>query len=69
MSLELNLVDEKQIATRLGVSLSTVRRLRMRDSAFPPAIFVTDDCIRYDAAAVADWVKSRTTERKPGAKR
>lgn len=48
-----------EVAKRLGVSVALVRR--MADAGTIPAIRVTAKCYRYDAAAVEQFVASRST--------
>lgn len=55
----MTLISEKEVAERLGASLSTVRKLRQQDATFPPAIKITNDLIRYDRDALAAWIATR----------
>lgn len=54
------LINVAQAAKILGVSCSTVERLRRNPSAnFPAPIRVSDSCVRYDEAELLEWVKGR----------
>ncbi|MCX2499321.1 helix-turn-helix transcriptional regulator [Plesiomonas shigelloides] len=54
------LINVTQAAKIMGVSRSTVERLRRRPAAnFPAPIRVSDNCVRYDQEALLAWVKSR----------
>lgn len=63
-ALESKLLNEREVAARLGVSLSTVRKLRFNDPTFPAAIKVTSDVVRFDATALATWVASRAEAKR-----
>lgn len=62
--LECKLLSEREVADRLGVSLSTVRRLSLHDATFPARLKITADSVRYDSADLATWVKSRPSVAK-----
>ncbi|PVU67735.1 hypothetical protein C9E85_00730 [Plesiomonas shigelloides] len=54
------LITAPQAAKILGVSRSTVERLRRHPTAnFPAPIRISDCCVRYDQEALLTWVKSR----------
>lgn len=54
------LISTKSAAKILGVSNSTIERLRRHPAAnFPAPIRISDNCVRYDQEELLAWVKSR----------
>lgn len=54
------------LAKRLGLSVSTVERLRVRNPAsLPPHIHIGSS-IRYDEATVNAWLRSRLADQAAG---
>jgi excisionase family DNA binding protein len=54
------LIPTSQVSTRLGVSRSTVERLRRNPAAnFPKPIRVGPNSVRFDADELAAWIESR----------
>lgn len=54
------------LAKRLGLSISTVERLRAHGSdAVPPHVVVGNRSVRYDAATVDAWIAERMGAAKP----
>jgi len=48
------------LAKRLGLSVSTIERLRTRgEGQLPPHLVIGQRTIRYDLAAVEDWLAAR----------
>ena len=48
------------LAKRLGLSVSTIERLRARgDGQLPPHLVIGRRTIRYDVAVVEDWLAAR----------
>lgn len=61
------LISEKEVARRLAIGVSTVRRLARNDPSFPAALKLTPGItgvVRYDAAAVEAWLKTRPNAAK-----
>jgi excisionase family DNA binding protein len=54
-------LSEKEVATYLNVSLSTIRRWRRNASG--PAFFRFGGVLRYSQAAVDEFIANRTTNR------
>jgi excisionase family DNA binding protein len=53
------LLNEKELASYLGVSLSTVKRLRAEGL---PAIKVGKRAVRFDRQQVREWLQRRAQE-------
>jgi excisionase family DNA binding protein len=53
------LLNEKGLAAYLGVSLSTVKRLRAEGM---PAIKVGKRAVRFDRQQVREWLRQRAEE-------
>ncbi|EFI7892934.1 MULTISPECIES: helix-turn-helix transcriptional regulator [Klebsiella/Raoultella group] len=54
------LLTIKQLSSRLGVSRATVERLRRSpDAAFPKAIPIGPNSIRFDDTEIEQWLASR----------
>ncbi len=54
------LIPTSQVSTRLGVSRSTVERLRRNPAAkFPKPIKIGPNSVRYDAAELDQWLDAR----------
>ncbi|MGL6422653.1 helix-turn-helix transcriptional regulator [Aeromonas caviae] len=54
------LISTSQLSTRLGVSRSTVERLRRNPTAcFPKPIHIGPNSVRYDLAEIDQWLESR----------
>lgn len=52
------------LAKRLGLSVSTIERLRARgEGQLPPHLVIGRHTIRYDAAVVEDWLGARLHDR------
>ncbi len=48
------------LAKRLGLSVSTIERLRARgEGQFPPHLVIGRHTIRYDVAVVEEWLTER----------
>lgn len=48
------------LAKRLGLSVSTIERLRARgEGQLPPHLMIGRHTIRYDVAVVEDWLAAR----------
>lgn len=48
------------LAKRLGLSVSTIERLRVRgEGQLPPHLVIGRHTIRYDVAVVEDWLAAR----------
>lgn len=48
------------LAKRLGLSISTIERLRARgEGQLPPHLVIGRHTIRYDVAVVEDWLAAR----------
>ena len=52
------LIDRNEVALRIGVSTSTLDRLR-KEGGFPKPRQVGKAAIRWDAAAIDEWIESR----------
>lgn len=54
------LISTSQLSTRLGVSRSTVERLRRNPTAcFPKPIHIGPNSVRYNLAEIDQWLESR----------
>lgn len=52
------------LAKRLGLSVSTIERLRARgEGQLPPHLVIGLHTIRYDVAVVEDWLAARQHDR------
>lgn len=52
------------LAKRLGLSVSTIERLRARgEGQLPPHLVIGRHTIRYDVAVVEDWLAARQHSR------
>lgn len=52
------------LAKRLGLSVSTIERLRARgEGQLPPHLVIGRHTIRYDEAVVEDWLTARQQSR------
>ena len=52
------------LAKRLGLSVSTIERLRARgEGQLPPHLVIGRHTIRYDVAVVEDWLVARQYDR------
>ena len=64
-----SLLSTAWLAKRLGLSVSTIERLRAQNAGeLPPHLVVGRRTIRYDEAVVADWLSARQAkplEREP----
>ena len=64
-----SLLSTAWLAKRLGLSVSTIERLRAQNEGeLPPYLVVGRRTIRYDEAVVADWLVARqakSLEREP----
>lgn len=57
------LITVKDLAGRLGVSRATIERLRRApDTAFPKAIRIGPNSVRYNLAEIEQWLESRRKE-------
>ena len=57
-------ISTSQLSTRLGVSRSTVERLRRNPEAhFPKPINIGPNSVRYSLAEVEKWLESRYKDR------
>ena len=56
---EPTLLDLKQVAGRLGISTSTIRRLRDA-GRFPPAVKISDRVLRWSVETIEEYIHSRT---------
>ena len=57
------LITVKDLAGRLGVSRATIERLRRApDTAFPKAIPIGPNSIRFDESEIEQWLASRRQE-------
>lgn len=54
------------LAKRLGLSISTVERLRVRDPASLPPHLCIGGSIRYDEAVVESWLQARLAPPETG---
>ena len=52
------LIDRNEVALRIGVSTSTLDRLR-KEGGFPKPRQIGKAAIRWDAAAIDEWIESR----------
>lgn len=58
-------IPTSQVSTRLGVSRSTVERLRRNPEAhFPKPIRIGPNSIRYNLAEIEQWLESRRQGRE-----
>ncbi|MFM5840721.1 helix-turn-helix transcriptional regulator [Aeromonas hydrophila] len=56
-------ISTSQLSTRLGVSRSTVERLRRNPEAcFPKPIYIGPNSVRYNLAEIEQWLESRRKE-------
>jgi excisionase family DNA binding protein len=56
-------ISTSQVSTRLGVSRSTVERLRRNPAAcFPKPIKIGPNSVRYNLAEIDQWLESRRQE-------
>ena len=53
----------KESADLLGVSLSTLHRMRAAE-AMPPAIKLLENTVRYSREELSDWMKSGAPDAK-----
>lgn len=59
------LIPVTQLSTRLGVSRSTVERLRRNPEAcFPKPIRIGPNSVRYNLAEIEQWLESRRQGRE-----
>ncbi len=57
------LISTSQLSTRLGVSRSTVERLRRNPTAcFPKPIHIGPNSVRYNLTEIEQWLESRRKE-------
>lgn len=50
-------IDDYEVATMLGMSVSWVRMMRVKGRG--PAFYKFGNAVRYDKQAVEDWIESR----------
>ncbi|MGY3873154.1 helix-turn-helix transcriptional regulator [Aeromonas dhakensis] len=56
-------ISTSQVSTRLGVSRSTVERLRRNPEAcFPKPINIGPNSVRYNLTEIEQWLESRRKE-------
>jgi predicted DNA-binding transcriptional regulator AlpA len=55
------MLDTHQVADRLGVSSTTVRKWRMSGDG-PPWLKLPGGTVRYDPGTLAEWIESRRRE-------
>ncbi|CAM7659210.1 MULTISPECIES: helix-turn-helix transcriptional regulator [Klebsiella/Raoultella group] len=54
------LLTVKQLCIRLGISRSTVERLRRSpESSFPEAIYIGPNSVRFSETEIEAWVQAR----------
>ena len=61
MSEQKTLSTERQLAKMLNVCASTLANWRRRHIG-PPAMKLSERCVRYDLDAVNDWIAKRDRE-------
>lgn len=59
------LLTPDQTADRLGISRSTLRRMRLRGDR-PKPVIITARTIRYEAAEVDLWLEGRSASKAAG---
>jgi predicted DNA-binding transcriptional regulator AlpA len=55
----------REAAVYLGISTQTLRGLHHRDATFPRPWKLGAGAMRYDSAAIAEWVSSKTQPTNP----
>ena len=59
-----NLKDTAWLAKRLGLSVTTIERIRARNSSDLPPCIVIGHSIRYDEVTVEAWIKEQLSTSK-----
>ena len=54
------LLTINEVSEMLGLSKSTIERMRRHsDTNFPPAILISEKCIRFDRSDILSWIEKR----------
>lgn len=62
---ELKLLRGKALAEKLGVSLETVRKIRMTERGFPKPRQVSGEVYGWLSSEVDEWLESRPVADRP----
>jgi len=53
------MIDINEVATKIGVSVGTVRNLRRNDQTFPEPVRLTKRLIRWREQEIESWLAAR----------
>ena len=54
------LLTINEVSEMLGLSKTTIERMRRHsDTNFPPAIRISEKCIRFDRSDILSWIEKR----------